>query len=120
MPLDPIVGQAWATFNALRRLGFPPEWIYLATYESSREVRIELHSGDHAFSIRVGEIPRRENAASCQAGWKKFVESCASGEISDLALQAEWDVWQDTTDLRGLLRGLVANGFKVGEEVARG
>jgi hypothetical protein len=96
-----VLQETWAYFEALRRLGFPPDDIYFGTGmgvpDGLKNVSavvpcmfVILRTRDKEFTINAG--PYYEGDAKMQeAMWLQIVAGVADGTYDEEELQIVWD-----------------------------
>jgi hypothetical protein len=106
------IRDAYAVFNALRLLGFPPEWIYFRV--GKKTVAVLMKGSGSIIDIEVHEGPLPYPPEELAEIWKKWVTTS-----SQLELTAAYTDWTRRTDIFGFLLRLIQAGFSLSGEVAR-
>lgn len=109
--VDSIYLEAWAYFEAFRRLGFVPDDIYLAlaTEDERTVVMVELRTEERDFVVRLGSVSQTQDEV--EIIWGEFVAALASGEFGEEELTAVWESSLAYKDSDVLVAGMLEAGF---------
>ena len=116
--LHAVYREAWASFEALRRLGFASEDIFVQAGESldaglvqapSYQLGVILRAQHKEFIIDCGRIPEEPDAI--EATWQRFCKAINDREVSERDLQRVWETSHAREQVVGLLTALTAKGF---------
>jgi hypothetical protein len=106
-----ILEMTWATHEALRRLGFISDDIYVAV-RNVNEAFVILKKGDKQFNIRVGLV---ENEQKYYDEWTKFATDIIENRVSDEELEGFWNAWLSKNSGLDLILALKDNGFSIND-----
>jgi len=107
--------EAWAMHEALRRLGFPAETIFLHKNpppEGDLIVVVKRGQGSREKRLNITVGPPREDE-DWEAEWTAFGRSVNAREFTEDELQAVWEhswVREHTVEL---VQALMAKGFPI-------
>lgn len=104
---SPVIWFVWTIHEALRRLGFPADDIFVHA-DPFGTVAVELRTQGKSFSIVVG--PSGLTQAAFVSAWYDFAVALSSNKVSQEALAKHWDESRAKHDA-SFVTALLAAGF---------
>lgn len=104
------IKEGLAYHEAFRRLGFPPDDIYFATY-ASNHVQIQLKSDGKTFRVDLGMFPARFSQEEIGQMWAKAVELWNTADSAEA--MSIWNFSHAKNQAVGLLMRMQEKGFRI-------
>jgi hypothetical protein len=109
--MSKILDMTWATHEALRRLGFKADDIYVSV-QNTNQAFVILKVGNNQFNICIGEI---SSEAEYYAEWNDFATAIMANKIPEEKLQKIWEQWLAENSGLSLVISLKMHGFTISD-----
>lgn len=113
MNLNSVFEDAWASFEAFRKLGFPSEDIYVVTTcDVPPHAMVRVRQQKKEFNFVVGPIGDL-SAEQFGERWKSYAAAINGGLIPHTELERIYKVWLARCDVPGLMVALGRKGLSI-------
>jgi len=105
---DALVIEAWCVYEALRRMGFPSDSIYVGE-RADRTIFVRVTATGQAFVVDVGTAP---DTAAFLTEWRVFCRAMIDKSIDEDTALSWWNASKARREAGMILAAIIRKGLR--------